>query len=126
MIAMSAFAQKDFQGRFHNEEYQVFFQINFNEKNIIVPGQEIFGELDGYIGSTQCNTVWPVTSSEVKGSNAQIEVINNYGSEDFAATLKFINDSTILYTHKKGSTLKFPVNKKWHKIPQKLELRRIR
>lgn len=43
------FAQQPFVGRFYNEEYHIFLDINFNEKNIIVPNQEVFGELDGYI-----------------------------------------------------------------------------
>lgn len=125
ITATAVFAQNNFCGKFGNEEYRIFLKINFTEKNIIVPDQEVFGELDGYIGSTQCNTVWPITSSEIKGKNAVIEVINNYGSEDFVASLKFLNDSTILYEHKNGSTLKFPVNKKWHKIPNKVEFKRI-
>ena len=110
----------------NNEEYKIFLEINFTQKNIVVPNQEVFGELDGYIGSTQCNTVWPITSSDVKGKNAFIEVINNYGSEDFEASLKMLNDSTIQYEHKNGSTLKFPVNRKWHKIPTKLTFTRIK
>ena len=126
IAATAVMAQKNFCGKFYNEEYKIFLEINFTQKNIVVPNQEVFGELDGYIGSTQCNTVWPITSSDVKGKNAFIEVINNYGSEDFEASLKLLNDSTILYEHKNGSTLKFPVNKKWHKIPKKLEFKRVR
>ncbi|MBP3219683.1 MAG: hypothetical protein J6M37_04360 [Prevotella sp.] len=125
ITATAVMAQKPFCGKFNNEEYKVFLKINFTEKDIIVPNQEVFGELDGYIGSTQCNTVWPITSSDIKGKNAFIEVINNYGSEDFEATLKILNDSTIQYEHNNGSTLKFPVNKKWHKIPNKLIFKRM-
>ncbi len=126
MLTSSVLAQKPFCGKFSNDEYKIFLQINFTDKNIIVPDQEIFRELDGYIGSTQCTTVWPITSSTLKGKNAAIEVINNYGSEDFEASLKMLNDSTIQYEHKNGSTLKFPVNRKWHKIPTKLTFTRIK
>lgn len=118
--SMIMFAQEPFVGRFYNEEYHIFIEIDFNEKNVIVPNQEVFGELDGYIGSTLCNTVWPITSSTITNKTAKIEVINNYGSEDFAATIKLVDDNTIVYEHKNGSTLKFPVNKKWQKIPSKL------
>ena len=114
-----------FIGEFHNNEYNVYIKINFIDKDILVPGQEILGELDGYFGSTQSSHIWPITSSEVEGNNAKIEVINNYGSEDFEASLKMLNDSTIQYEHKNGSTLKFPVNRKWHKIPTKLTFTRI-
>jgi len=113
-------AQKPFVGRFYNEEYHIYLDINFNDKNVIVPNQEVFGELDGYIGSTLCTTVWPITSSEITGTNARMEVINNYGSEDFEAILKMTDANTISYVHKGGSTLKFPVNRKWQKIPSKL------
>ena len=126
IAATAVFAQNNFCGKFNNAEYKIFLEINFTEKNIIVPDQEVFGELDGYIGSTQCNTVWPITSSNIKGKTALMEVINNYGSEDFEASLKFLNDSTLQYEHKNGSTLKFPVNKKWHKIPNKVVFKRTR
>ena len=126
IAATAVMAQKNFCGKFNNEEYKIFLEINFTQKNIVVPNQEVFGQLDGYIGSTQCNTLWPIPTSDVKGKNAFIEVINNYGSEDFEASLKLLNDSSILYEHKNGSTLKFPVNKKWHKIPKKLEFKRVR
>ena len=122
--SMIMFAQQPFVGRFYNEEYHIFLDINFNEKNIIVPNQEIFGELDGYIGSTLCNTVWAITSSAVTDKTAKIEVINNYGSEDFTATVKLLDDNTIVYEHKNGSSLKFPVNKKWQKIPSKLKFQK--
>ena len=121
---MTMIAQQPFVGRFYNEEYHIFIDINFNEKNIIVPDQEVLGELDGYWGSTLCNTVWAITSSTVKDKTAIIEVINNYGSEDFSATVKQIDDNTIVYEHKSGSTLKFPVNKKWQKIPSKLKFQK--
>jgi hypothetical protein len=109
-----------FIGEFHNNEYNVYIKINFIDKDILVPGQEILGELDGYFGSTQSSHIWPITSSEVEGSSAKIEVINNYGSEDFTASIILKNNNTLEFKHLKGSTFKFPVNKKWQKLPSKL------
>lgn len=109
-----------FIGEFHNNEYNVYIKINFIDKNILVPGQEILGELDGYFGSTQSSHIWPITSSEVEGSTAKIEVINNYGSEDFTASIILKDNNTLEFKHLKGSTFKFPVNKKWQKLPSKL------
>lgn len=109
-----------FIGEFHNNEYNVYIKINFIDKDIIVPGQEILGELDGYFGSTQSSHIWPITSSEVEGSTAKIEVINNYGSEDFTASIILKDNNTLEFKHLKGSTFKFPVNKKWQKLPSKL------
>ena len=109
-----------FIGEFHNNEYNVYIKINFIDKDILVPGQEILGELDGYFGSTQSSHIWPITSSEVEGNTAKIEVINNYGSEDFTASIILKNNNTLEFKHLKGSTFKFPVNKKWQKLPSKL------
>ena len=49
-----------FIGEFHNNEYNVYIKINFIDKDILVPGQEILGELDGYFGSTQSSHIWPI------------------------------------------------------------------
>lgn len=109
-----------FIGEFHNNEYNVYIKINLIDKDILVPGQEILGELDGYFGSTQSSHIWPITSSELEGSTAQIEVINNYGSDDFTASIILKDNNTLEFKHLKGSTFKFPVNKKWQKLPSKL------
>ena len=109
-----------FIGEYYNDEYKVFIKINFVDKDILVPGQEILGELDGFFGSTQSSHIWAITSSDIKGDTAQIEVINNYGSEDFTATIIIKNDGTLEFKHLSGSTFKFPVNKKWQKLPSKL------
>ena len=109
-----------FIGEFHNNEYNVYIKINLIDKDILVPGQEILGELDGYFGSTQSSHIWPITSSEVEGNNAKIEVINNYGSEDFTASIILKDNNTLEFKHLKGSTFEFPVNKKWQKLPSKL------
>ena len=109
-----------FIGEYYNDEYKVFIKINFVDKDILVPGQEILGELDGFFGSTQSSHIWAITSSDVEGDTAQIEVINNYGSEDFTATIIIKNDGTLEFKHLSGSTFKFPVNKKWQKLPSKL------
>ena len=109
-----------FIGEFHNNEYNVYIKINLIDKDILVPGQEILGELDGYFGSTQSSHIWPITSSEVEGNTAKIELINNYGSEDFTASIILKDNNTLEFKHLKGSTFKFPVNKKWQKLPSKL------
>lgn len=117
-----ASAQSDslYIGKFINEEYRIFLKINLLGKDINVPGQDILGELDGYIGSLDCNHIWAIVSSEIKGRTATISVINNYGSEDFEALLTVNKDYSITFQHKGGSTLKFPIKGKWHKIPSKI------
>ncbi len=123
MITICAMAQEKraFKCNLYNDEYKIYFVLNLYEKNVMVPGQEVFGELDGYLGSKQCSQVWAVSASKIKKENvAEITLINNYGSEDLIATLTYNKDNTYTYQHIEGSTLKFPVNRKWQKIPKKL------
>ncbi|MBR2101357.1 MAG: hypothetical protein IJ928_01255 [Prevotella sp.] len=108
--------------KLHNEEFKIFLEIDLLGKAVTVPGQEVFGELDGYMGSEQSETVWPVVASEIDGRIATLDFINNYGSEDFTATLTLNDDGTYTFRHLEGSVLKFPVKGKWQKIPAKFIL----
>ena len=88
-----------------------------------MPGQSVLGEVEGYFTSKQGRTTWLVVSSElVDERTAVIEVVNDYGSEDFTAELKANADGTYSYKKKGGSTLKFAVMGKWQKIPGRLTL----
>ena len=111
-----------YKGKFYNKEYNIYLVINLSEKNILVPGQEVLGELDGYFGSTQTSHIWAITSSTINEKNATIEVVNNYGSEDFIASITIKDNETLEFKHLNGSTFKFPVNNKWQKIPSKILL----
>jgi hypothetical protein len=122
---VSSQAQKPFEGYLYNDEYKIYLQINLYDKDILVPGQEVFGNLDGYLGSKQCNQVWAITSSKVTSDKtATISLINNYGSEDLTATLTCDNDSSFTYRQTDGSTLKFPVHSKWQNIPKNLKFKK--
>lgn len=121
LFSYSVIAQEDgatFRGVIYNEEYEISLTMDFYDKNVIVPEQEVFGEVDGYIASKKTKHAWMITSSEVESEKtARIEVINNYGSEDFTAKLTLNRDGTYTLKHTGGSTLKYPINKKWQKIP---------
>ena len=113
------------KGYYYNEQYQVYLYLNADSSSIKVPGQDIYGDLPGYFGSKRDSRLWLIVECErVNAHKAEIEVINDYGSEDFTATVKLLDDNTIVYEHKNGSTLKFPVNKKWQKIPSKLKFQK--
>lgn len=112
-----------FKGYFYNKEYKIYLKIDLYKKNIIVPEHEIFGELPGYIGKQRNIFCWLITNSTIINDHkATIEVINDYGSEDFEAELIYKNDSVILYKHVKGSPLKVPNNGKWQKLPKEITL----
>lgn len=120
-MSLALFAQDDkniFDVYIYNDEYKIFIRINLYDKDILAPGQEILGNIDGYIGSKQCSQIWPVVCSKIINKNtAEIEVVNNYGSEDFIARLTVNKDGTYILKKNEGSTLKFPVKGKWQKIP---------
>ncbi|MCD8202099.1 MAG: hypothetical protein LUD48_00445 [Prevotella sp.] len=118
---ISAQEQKPFNVEISNDEYKIYIKMNLYDKDIIAPDNEALGKVDGYFGSTQSTNKWLITSSKiVNKKTAEIEVINDYGSEDFTAVIKLNDDGTYSYQKKNGSTLKFAVNSKWQKIPGNL------
>lgn len=114
-----------FHAYIYNKEYEIYLRINFYEQNITVPGQELYGELPGYLGKERNAFCWVITSAKVKDeNNAEIALTNDYGSEDFTAMLTCKNDSTYVLRHLEGNTLKVPKNGRWQKIPKVIELKR--
>ena len=123
-FSLLASAQNDcepFRAYIINNEYKLFLRIDLCHENISVPGQELLGKLPGYLGKKHNSFCWIITSAEVKGKTAHLTMINDYGSEDFTATLTQKNDSVYIFQHVEGSTFKMPNNGKWQKIPKKLE-----
>ena len=107
-----------------NKEYNVYLRINFYQENISVPGQELYGKLPGYLSKQHNSFCWLITSAEVEGNKATLQMINDYGSEDLTATLTAESDSVYILKQIEGSTLKVPNNGKWQKLPKSLELKR--
>lgn len=109
-----------FKGKIYNEEFQVWIEMNFYENNIIVPGQNILGELPGYFGAKRDTRKWLITDAEISDDVAQISIINDYGSEDLTATLTLNGDGSYTLERIEGSVMKIAVNKKWVKLPKKM------
>ena len=107
-----------------NKEYNVYLRINFYQENISVPGQELYGKLPGYLSKQHNSFCWLITSAEIEGNKATLQMINDYGSEDLTATLTAESDSVYILKQIEGSTLKVPNNGKWQKLPKSLELKR--
>ena len=117
-------SKKPFRAYLINIEYSVYLRIDFYQENISVPGQELYGKLPGYLSKQHNSFCWLITSAEVEGNKATIQMINDYGSEDLTATLTAESDSVYVLKQIEGSTLKIPNNGKWQKLPKTLELRR--
>lgn len=113
-----------FRAYLFNKEYDVFLKIDFYKQNITVPGQDLYGELPGYLSKKNYSFCWLITSVELEGKTAQLAMINDYGSEDLTATLTLKDDSIYVLRQEEGSTLKVPKNGKWQKLPKTLELKR--
>ena len=124
LITVMSSAQQEakaFYAYLYNNEYEVYLRIDFYNESIIVPGNELYGKLPGYLGKKNNSFCWPVTAAKIKDEQtAELNLINDYGSEDLTATL--IRENDTLYTLKqgKGSTLKVPKNGKWQKLPKTL------
>lgn len=107
-----------------NNEYDVFLKIDFYKQNITVPGQDLYGELPGYLSNNKNSFCWLVTSVKIEGPTAHLAMINDYGSEDLTASLTIKDDSIYVLRQEDGSTLKVPKNGKWQKLPKTLEFKR--
>ena len=79
ILATAQNTQKQpFKGVIGNAEYRIYIKMNLYENNVTVPGQEIFGELPGFMGDSIDSRKWLFTSAktytlkQVEGSNMKI------------------------------------------------------
>ena len=128
LLCTGVYAQTDptpFRAYLYNNDYNVYLRINFYDQNIEVPGQELYGQLPGYLGKVNNSFCWVIVSCQVKSDHeAELQLINDFGSEDLEATLIRQNDSIYVLRQDKGSTIKIPYNGKWRKLPKTLEFKR--
>lgn len=128
LMVSVAFAQEQsavdtttFRGHFYNKEYNVYIRMNAYRADIIVPGQEVYGELPGFFGDNQDARKWLFTAIEVTTpTTATLQVINDYGSEDLEATFTRKDDGTFELKQGEGSTMKIARDRKWVKLPKTL------
>lgn len=127
-ISISLSAQKEsktFKGHFYNKEYDIYLIIDLYDMDVEVPNHSMFGNLPGYLGKRLNNFYWLVTSGKIKNdSYAELNMINDFGSEDTRVSLKQINDSTLIFKQEEGSTMKIANNGKWQKLPKELKLKK--
>ena len=120
-VLVSAQESRPFKGKIVNDEYQVWIEMDFYESTVVVPEQEIFGEVAGYLGAKRDPRKWIVTEAQMEGkSAARLEIINDYGSEDLVASLTRNADCTYTLRQLNGSTIKIAVKGKWVKLPKVL------
>lgn len=122
------YAQQDntaFRAYLYNNEYDVYLRINFYDQDVTIPGQELYGELPGYLGKKNNSFCWVITSCKVESEKkATLQLINDFGSEDLTATLTRKSDSIYVLRQGDGSPIKVPSKGKWQKLPKTIELKR--
>ena len=122
------YAQQDntaFRAYLYNNEYDVYLRINFYDQDVTIPGQELYGELPGYLGKKNNSFCWVITSCKVESEKkATLQLINDFGSEDLTATLTRKNDSIYVLRQGNGNPIKVPSKGKWQKLPKTIELKR--
>ena len=82
---LSASAQntdKPFRAYIYNKEYEVFMRLDLYSESITVPGQDLYGEVPGYLGKMHNSFCWLIASSKIDDKTAELKMINDYGSED--------------------------------------------
>ena len=82
-----------FRAYLSNNEYEVYLRIDFYDETITIPGQELYGQLPGYLGKKNNSFCWVITSAKIQDRTAHLAMINDYGSEDLTAILTAKNDS---------------------------------
>ena len=108
-----------------NSEYNVYLRINFYDQDIEVPGQELYGKLPGYLGKVNNSFCWVIVKAQIKSDNeAELQLINDFGSEDLTATLTREDDNTYVLRQESGSTIKVPNKGKWQKLPKTLVMKK--
>lgn len=77
-----------------NSEERIDLVIDLHNESIEVPGLELFGPLNGYLGG-DIYGVWYVTSFDISAKGrATIKVANDLGSEVQKIALEQLTDST--------------------------------
>ena len=98
-------------------EENVRLHIDLYEESIKVPGMEMFGPTNGYLGGNIYG-VWTVTSFKIlDDKTATLRLSNDLGSETQKATLTQQSDSLYLLHLDGVNVVKRVVGKKLVKVP---------
>lgn len=98
-------------------EEDVRLHIDLYEESIKVPGMEMFGPMNGYLGGNIYG-VWTVTSFKIQDDKtATLRLSNDLGSETQKATLTQQSDSLYLLHLDGVNVVKRVVGKKLVKVP---------
>jgi len=93
-----------FRAYIYNNEYDVYMRINFYDQDISIPGQELYGQLPGYLGKQRNSFCWVITACQIESERkASLQMINDFGSEDLKATLTCLVLTTLSTFSSRGA-----------------------
>lgn len=119
----AAQAAEPWRLRLENDAEQTTLRIDLYEESVDVPGMDILGPMNGYLGGKGVYGVWMLTSFDIKDDRtATLRLSNDQGSDTQRIQLTQQNDSTYLMELQGGVVVKRAVNRKLVKIPAKMLL----
>lgn len=93
ITSLSTYAQQPWKLHLTDKKEKIILHIDLHEETIEVPGMEMFGAMNGYLGGNVYG-VWCITSYRFKDDKAILRLSNDLGSETQEAELKQTSDST--------------------------------
>ena len=116
-LTSSVLAQGPWKLNLHCPEEDVRLHIDLYEESVIVPGMEMFGPMNGYLGGNIYG-VWSITSFKIDSDkNVSLRVSNDLGSETQAIQITQQNDSVWRMEFTGHNVIKRVNGKKLVKIP---------
>ena len=104
-------------------EEDIHLQIDLYEETIKVPGMEMFGPQNGYLGGNVYG-VWTVTSFKIQDDKvATLKISNDLGSETQKLILTQQSDSIYTLRFEGTNVVKRAVGRKLVKIPTELKMK---
>lgn len=123
-VAQSENTKGPWKCKFNSKEDGIRLVIDLYEESVDVPGMDMFGPMNGYLGGNIYG-VWMLTSFDVKDDkHVSLRLSNDLGSETQECLLTQVNDTLYNLQLKGGVSVKKVVNKKLVKIPASIELKR--
>ncbi len=107
-----------------SQEEKMTLKIDLYEESVNVPGMEMFGPMNGYLGGKGVYGVWMITSFEIESEKkAVLRLSNDQGSETQSVKLTQQSDSTYLMDLQGGVVVKRVSNHKLVKVPSNIVLK---
>lgn len=123
-LAAPLAAQGPWKLSLHCPEENVHLYLDLYEESINVPGMDMFGPMNGYLGGNIYG-VWSVTSFKIQDDKvATLRLSNDLGSETQKATLTQQSDSLYILRFDGLNVVKRAIGKKLVKIPSEFKMRK--